>query len=236
MISSPSSQTSQPRPHAPMAGWSQLSSTKRMSCGADVDAEGLERLEVELLRVARVRLEDDLELGVHLEAVRVLAVAAVIRPHGRLDVRHVPRLGTEHPQKGGRVHRPCADLGVVGLHDHATSVGPELLQREQGVLDGQRGGVRHPPRLPAACGCLSHHRYRMPLSSLPTPAPSRSSRPPLPQHTRSPTAAPICSSEVDPVGWTSRTARPHVWHERMPSWVQRGRATPRSTGGRRRSW
>ena len=46
--------------------------------GADVDAEGLERLEVELLGVAGVGLEDDLELRVRLEAVQVLAVAGVV--------------------------------------------------------------------------------------------------------------------------------------------------------------
>ena len=79
MISMPSSQTSQPRPQAPSAGEAQLSSTKRMSCARESMPSGLERLEVELLRVARVRLEDDLELGVRLEAVRVLAVAGVVR-------------------------------------------------------------------------------------------------------------------------------------------------------------
>ena len=44
-----------------------------------VDAERLERLEIQLLRVARIRLEDDLELGVQLETVWVLAVAPIIR-------------------------------------------------------------------------------------------------------------------------------------------------------------
>ena len=94
---------------------------------ARVDAEGFERLEVEFLRVSRVGLEDDLILGMQLEAVGVLAVTPVIGADRRLDVRHVPRLGSEHAQEGGRVHRPCAHLGVVGLCDQASVRCPEVL-------------------------------------------------------------------------------------------------------------
>ncbi len=111
----------------------------------EVDAERLERAEVELLRVARVGLEDDLELRVRLQPVRVLAVAAVIRAHGGLDVRDVPRLGPEHAHDGVGVHRPRTDLGVVGLHDHASAVGPVLLQRQQGILHRQHVG--HAPQV-----------------------------------------------------------------------------------------
>ena len=76
-----------------------------------------------------------------LEAVGVLAVAPVIGADGRLDVRHVPRLGSEHAQEGGRVHRPCADLGVVGLRDQASVRCPEVLEFEDDFLKG--GGFRH---------------------------------------------------------------------------------------------
>ncbi len=103
---------------------------------ARVDAEGLERLEVEFLRVAGVGLEDDLVLVVQLEAVGVLAVAPIIRADRRLDVRHVPRLGPEHAQEGGRVHRPCADLGVVRLGDQASVRRPEVLECEDDFLEG----------------------------------------------------------------------------------------------------
>jgi hypothetical protein len=75
-----------------------------------------------------------------LEAVGVLAVAPIIGADRRLDVRHVPRLGSEHAQEGGRVHRPCADLGVVGLCDEASMRCPEVLKFED---DGLEGGVRH---------------------------------------------------------------------------------------------
>ena len=94
---------------------------------ARVDAEGFERLEVEFLRVRWIWLKDDLILGVQLEAVGVLAVTPVIGADRRLDVRHVPRLGSEHAQEGGRVHRPCTDLGVVGLGDQTSVRCPEVL-------------------------------------------------------------------------------------------------------------
>ena len=36
--------------------------------------------------------------------------------------------GSEHAQEGGRVHRPCADLSVVGLGDERSTVRcPEVL-------------------------------------------------------------------------------------------------------------
>jgi len=108
---------------------------------ARVNAEGFKRLKVEFLRVARVGLEDDLILGVQLEAVGVLAVTPVIGADRRLDVRHVPRLGSEHAQEGGRVHRPCAHLGVVGLCDQASVRCPEVLKFEDDFLKG--GGFRH---------------------------------------------------------------------------------------------
>ena len=94
---------------------------------ARVDAEGFERLEVEFLRVARVGLEDDLKLGVELEAVGVLAVPPIVGAHRRLDIGDVPRFGSKHAQEGGRVHRPCTDLGVVWLGDETSLGCPEVL-------------------------------------------------------------------------------------------------------------
>ena len=60
-----------------------------------------------------------------LQAVRVVAVAAVRRAARGLDERDVPRLGTERAQERGRVVRAGADLGVVRLHDEAAALGPE---------------------------------------------------------------------------------------------------------------
>jgi hypothetical protein len=107
---------------------------------ARVDADSLERLKVDLLRVPRVGLEDDLELGMLLEAIGVLAVAPVVGTDRRFDICHVPWLGTEHAQKGGGVHRPCANLGVIRLPEHAAALCPKLLEGENDLLEVERHG------------------------------------------------------------------------------------------------
>ena len=104
-----------------------------------VDAEGLQAAQVQLLRVAGVGLEDHLELGVRLQPVRVLAVPRVVGPDARLRVGDPPRLGAEHPQEGRRVHGSGADLGVEGLRHQAAAVGPVPGQRQQRVLHRQHG-------------------------------------------------------------------------------------------------
>ena len=56
-------------------------------------ANGLEAAQIEFLRVSRVRFEQHLILGVHLHAVWIFGVTAVIGAKGRLYVCDVPRLG-----------------------------------------------------------------------------------------------------------------------------------------------
>lgn len=111
---------------------------------ARVNAEGFERVEVDFLRVARVGLEDDLKLRVQLKAVGILAVAPVVGADGRLDVGDVPRFGSEHAQEGVGVHRPRADLGVVGLGDEPAAVRPEGLESEDERLEGRRHSYQCP--------------------------------------------------------------------------------------------
>lgn len=81
-----------------------------------------------------------MKLRVLLKAIRILTVSPVIGAHRRLDVRDVPRFGSEHAQEGGRVHRPCADLGVIRLGDEASVRCPEGLEVED---DGLEGGFWH---------------------------------------------------------------------------------------------
>jgi hypothetical protein len=73
------------------------------------------QLQVQLLHVVRRRLEDDLELLVLEQPVRVLAEAAVGRPPGRLHVGDAPVGRAEHAQERLRVHRAGAHLDVEGL-------------------------------------------------------------------------------------------------------------------------
>jgi hypothetical protein len=58
----------------------------------EVDAEGLQRAQVDVLDVSRRGLDDDLVLVVVTRPVGVLAVAAVGRPRARFDVRGTPGL------------------------------------------------------------------------------------------------------------------------------------------------
>ncbi len=104
---------------------------------AGVNADGFQGVEVQLYRVARIGLEDDLELGVLLEAVGVLAVTPVVRTHGGFNIGNIPRLGTEHTQEGVGIHRAGTHLGVVGLGDEAAFLRPEILELED---DGLQGG------------------------------------------------------------------------------------------------
>ena len=75
-----------------------------------IDAERHQRAEVQLQDVVRIRLHHHLVLVVALQAVRVLAVAAVGRAPARLHVGGVPRLGAERAQEGRRMEGAGADL------------------------------------------------------------------------------------------------------------------------------
>ena len=104
-----------------------------------VDADRRERAEIELLQVRRVGLQDDLVLVVVLQAVGVLAVAAVLGPARGLDVGGVPRLRPERAQGGGGVEGAGADLHVVGLQHQAAVTRPIVVQRQDQPLEGTLG-------------------------------------------------------------------------------------------------
>src|SRR4051794_20328343 len=80
--------------------------------GQRVDAEGLDRVEVELLDVLGRRLEDNLELVVLEHPVGILPEPPVRRTPRGLHVGHVPGLGPERAQEGRRRHGPRPDLQV----------------------------------------------------------------------------------------------------------------------------
>ena len=93
-----------------------------------VKPQSLQRLQVDFLRVARVGFQDHLELIKLLQPVGIITVAAVIRADGWLNIGNMPWFRTQNAQKGARVHRPSANLGVIGLPDHAAAFCPERLQ------------------------------------------------------------------------------------------------------------
>ena len=149
----PLSHTSQPRPHAPSVGFSQSSSTKRMSFFVEIEAERVQRAEVEVEDVRRRRLQHHLVLIVVLHPVRVLAVAAVLGPARRLHVRGAPGLGAERAQERRRVRRagarlPCRTAAAARSPGRPSSPGAQddLLKRvHRGCGDrvGERAVYRH---------------------------------------------------------------------------------------------
>src|SRR5688572_29510158 len=105
-----------------------------------VDAQALQRVEVQLLDIRRRGFQDDLVLVIVLQAVRIVAVAPVLRPARGLHVRRAPGLGADRAQEGGGVEGAGADFHVVGLQQLASLAVPESVQLQDELLEG-----RHAP-------------------------------------------------------------------------------------------
>ena len=100
-------------PQAPSVGDSQLSSSNLMSCLRKIDADGFEAAQILIDDVVGRRLQDHLQLLVLVQAIGILAVAAVGRAAAGLHVRDAIRLRTEHAQKRFGAHGARADFHVV---------------------------------------------------------------------------------------------------------------------------
>ena len=105
----------------------------------EVEAQRLERAQVQLEDVGRRRLEHHLVLVVVLQAVRVLAIAAVLGPAAGLHVGGLPGLRAERAQEGRGVRGARAHLHVVGLQQRAALGVPVGLQLENDLLEGEHG-------------------------------------------------------------------------------------------------
>ena len=104
-----------------------------------VEAEHLERADVEIEDVERRGLHHHLELVVALQPEGVVAIAAVGGPAGRLYISRAPRLRPDRAQEGRGVEGACADLHVVGLQHDAAVVRPVFLEGEDQRLEGMHG-------------------------------------------------------------------------------------------------
>ena len=69
-----------------------------------------------------------------VQAVRVVAVAAVGRTAGRFYVGDVPRFGTERPQKRSRIHGACPFFYIIGFVNDAALGGPKFFQSRNHIL------------------------------------------------------------------------------------------------------
>jgi hypothetical protein len=102
---------------------------------ARIDTNRFERAQVTLLRVARVWLEDDLELVMLLQPIGVFTIASIIGAYRRLNIANVPGFRPENTQESSRVVGACTHLAVVRLPDQAALLGPESLQGQDHRLE-----------------------------------------------------------------------------------------------------
>ena len=97
---------------------------------AQVDADGFQAAQILLDDVVGRRLQDHLQLLVLVEAIGILAVAAVGGTAAGLHIGDAVRLRAEHAQEGFGAHGAGADLDIVGLLDDAAALRPVLFQLE----------------------------------------------------------------------------------------------------------
>ena len=86
-----------------------------------------ERIEIQLLDILRRGLERHLKLVIVLQAVGIVAVAAVFGAAAGLHIGGKPRLGAERAQAGGGVAGAGAHFHIERLQHHAALRGPEIL-------------------------------------------------------------------------------------------------------------
>jgi hypothetical protein len=103
-----------------------------------VDADGVVALQQQGLDVVRARLQQRLVLIIMLEAVGVLAIAAIGGPPRGLHVGGAPGFGAEGAQGGGGMEGARPHLHVIGLENHAALARPEGVQGEDDVLEAFR--------------------------------------------------------------------------------------------------
>src|SRR5229473_2910682 len=79
----------------------------------EVDADGSETFQVDVLDVDRRRLQDHLKLGMLVEAIRIFSVTTVGGPTTGLNISDAISMRAEHAQKSLRVHGARADFHVA---------------------------------------------------------------------------------------------------------------------------
>jgi hypothetical protein len=107
---------------------------------AQVNTDGDERFQVELLHIAGRGLKHHLKLSVFEEPVRILAVTAVGGPAGWLGIGDGEGTRVKHAQKGLRRHGAGANLHVIRLLQYASTLGPKGLQTKEEFLKGKNAG------------------------------------------------------------------------------------------------
>src|SRR5580704_9785502 len=105
-----------------------------------VNADGSETAEVLIDDIGGRGLEDDLQLRVLVEAIGIVAIAAVGWPSAGLDVGDAVRLGSKNAQKSLGAHGAGADFDVIRLLNDAAAFGPILFEVEDDLLESGHSG------------------------------------------------------------------------------------------------
>ncbi len=100
-----------------------------------IQPQGDQGIEIKFLGVARVWLDNNLELVEHLHPVGVVAVATIVRAKRGFDVSHVPWFRSQDAQHRGRVVRPRRHRLVIRLPEGVAQLSPVLLQGEDDLLE-----------------------------------------------------------------------------------------------------
>src|SRR6266852_4046108 len=114
---------------------SELGDLKTVEQNLPADAPGAQAPQVNVLNIDRRGLEDYLKLGMLIQPVGVLAVAAVGGPTTGLNISDAISVRAEHAQESFRVHCACAYFDVVRLLQDATLLHPELRELQYQILE-----------------------------------------------------------------------------------------------------
>ena len=102
-----------------------------------VDADSAQTLQVDVLHIHRRGLKDHLKLGVFVQPIGILAVAAVGGPTTGLNVGNPIGMCPKHAQKRLRVHRAGANFYIIRLLQHATLLHPKVRELKNQILEGE---------------------------------------------------------------------------------------------------
>jgi hypothetical protein len=73
-------------------------------------------------------------LGVLFEAIGIIPVPSIGWSTGGFYVGHLPWLGPQGTQQGGRMKCPGSNFHIIGLLDDTALFGPELVQFHDYIL------------------------------------------------------------------------------------------------------
>src|SRR3954470_21642177 len=94
-----------------------------------IDTERAQRFKIKVNDIERGRFEHNLELVVVLHAIRIVAIATILRTARWLHVCCAPGLRSDGSKERRGVRSSGADFHIVRLQNGAAAITPVSLQR-----------------------------------------------------------------------------------------------------------